>query len=219
MIGRSIKKYGVENHKRWVLLHCTKEEYNNFESTWIRKLNSKTPNGYNLTDGEDGVSNPSEEIRIQISTTLKKYYKEHSISWKGKPKTEIHKQHLREAAKNRKPVTDEFRKKMSETMMGINKGKKHSIEQNNNFKIKIREYYKVNKNFWFEKTRSEENKNKLKNAFKNRIYHNKCLICNTIFIAKSSQSRYCDSCLNMSKIPIYYDATNVPQLLGYGRIK
>jgi len=113
---------------------------------------------------------------------------------------------------------------MHYAMIGVNKGKIHSEEQNKNHSIKMKKFYSTNKNWSFGKTRSVKNVNNLIKAFKSRIYNNKCLMCDTIFIAKSSRTRYCKICseiLNMSKIPIYYkyDYHNVPCLLGYGRIK
>ena len=52
LIGKAIRKYGAENFLREVLEVCdTPEQLNERERYWIRELNSKVPNGYNLTDG------------------------------------------------------------------------------------------------------------------------------------------------------------------------
>ena len=54
-IGDAIKKYGFENFSVFVLEECaTPEELNEREKYWIKTLHTKTPYGYNLTDGGDG---------------------------------------------------------------------------------------------------------------------------------------------------------------------
>jgi len=51
-IDRAIKKYGLENFIVEVIEECeTIDELNEREKFWIRELNCKIPNGYNLTDG------------------------------------------------------------------------------------------------------------------------------------------------------------------------
>lgn len=51
----AIKKYGWQNfYKEY--LEVTKEKRNVFEKDLIKRLNTKAPNGYNLTDGGDGVT-------------------------------------------------------------------------------------------------------------------------------------------------------------------
>ena len=57
-VDRAIKKYGLENFKAEVIEECkTTDELLEREKYWIAKLNSKYPNGYNLTDGGDGIFN------------------------------------------------------------------------------------------------------------------------------------------------------------------
>ena len=55
-LGAAIRKYGWENFSVEVLETCPVEMLNEREMFWIRELNSKAPNGYNLTDGGDGNS-------------------------------------------------------------------------------------------------------------------------------------------------------------------
>lgn len=51
-IGKAIHKYGAKNFKKEILAECdTIEELDELEIYFIAKLNSKAPNGYNLTDG------------------------------------------------------------------------------------------------------------------------------------------------------------------------
>jgi group I intron endonuclease len=61
LIAYSIKKYGLENHKKWIIIknipYTIKgfNELNRYEILWIKKLNTKIPNGYNLADGGGGA--------------------------------------------------------------------------------------------------------------------------------------------------------------------
>ncbi len=66
-LGAAICKYGWENFSVEVIETCLVEDLNTREIFWIAKLNSKAPNGYNLTDGGEGLVNPSEETRAKMS--------------------------------------------------------------------------------------------------------------------------------------------------------
>ncbi len=69
-IDRVIRKIGWENFTVEVLEVCkTLEELNEREMYWIRKLNTKKPNGYNQTDGGNGKrgQNLSEETKTRLS--------------------------------------------------------------------------------------------------------------------------------------------------------
>ena len=51
-LGDAIRKYGWENFKVDILEECTApEELDEREIFWIKQLNCKIPNGYNMTDG------------------------------------------------------------------------------------------------------------------------------------------------------------------------
>lgn len=55
ILYNAMRKYGIENFKIEELESCdTKEQLNEREIYWIKELNSKKPNGYNLTDGGEG---------------------------------------------------------------------------------------------------------------------------------------------------------------------
>jgi hypothetical protein len=52
LIRLAIKKYGKENFKKEIIEECnTKEELNIREIFWIKELNTKAPNGYNILKG------------------------------------------------------------------------------------------------------------------------------------------------------------------------
>ena len=106
-LGAAIRKYGWENFSVEVLETCPVEMLNEREMFWIRELNSKAPNGYNLTDGGDGNSgfSYSPEARAKISA-----------AHKGKPHSEEHKAKIAAAkkGKKRKPFSEEHKRKISE---------------------------------------------------------------------------------------------------------
>ena len=71
---RAIRKYGSENFDaRTLVIVGTKDYLDYYERSFIRALNTKAPNGYNLTDGGDGTSGlrPSEETRRKMSESQK----------------------------------------------------------------------------------------------------------------------------------------------------
>ncbi len=69
-IHKAIGKYGRDAFRVVVLEHCDDDETARArEVVWIRALETKTPNGFNLTDGGDGTSGfrPSDETRAKLS--------------------------------------------------------------------------------------------------------------------------------------------------------
>lgn len=48
------KKYGLDNFEYGILTHCSIDELNYYEMFYIKRLNTKVPNGYNMTDGGEG---------------------------------------------------------------------------------------------------------------------------------------------------------------------
>lgn len=125
LINNARKKYGVENWDTEILKECdTLDEANKWEMYYIDKLNTKVPNGYNLTDGGEGSIGyiVSEETRKKLSEKMSgeknPFYGKH------------HSEDTIEKLKNR-IITDEWRKKISEAASGRvspNKGKHLSDE-------------------------------------------------------------------------------------------
>ena len=134
LINRARGKYKIDDFKSEILRECqTQEELNQWEQYYIKKLNTKYPNGYNLTDGGGGCS--------------------------GYKMTDEQRTKLSEARKGRTPwnkgltnETDERVKKNS-----INKSGFHHSEE---MKRKNSEMKKGNKN-WLGKHHSEETKKKI----------------------------------------------------------
>ena len=105
LIHRAIKKYGKENFNVEIIRYpgISPETLYAVEQWKIRQLNTKAPNGYNLTDGGAGRMAPhSEETKKKISETL--------TGTKKNPET------VQKMIESRS--SDEYRSKMSETKMG-----------------------------------------------------------------------------------------------------
>ena len=129
LIHRAIIKYGFENFEVSVLEKCNSmEELNEREKFWISKLNSKVPNGYNLTDGGDGglghvvtletrqkistsktgkSGHPPSEKQLRITAEIGRKSKGRKL----RPRTEEEKKHLSELFKGRK-ISEETKAKM-----------------------------------------------------------------------------------------------------------
>lgn len=128
-INRARSKYGIDNFGFEILKECNDNELDYWETYYINELNTKTPYGYNMTDGGDGTSGCpcSEEAKKKIGDKNrgKKHSEEAkkktSIKLKGKRKTEEHKKHISESHKGKKrpPFTEEWKKKLSEKQKGV----------------------------------------------------------------------------------------------------
>ena len=174
IINNARAKYGIEAFDFEILKECKDEELNQWEMYYIKELNTKTPYGYNMTDGGGGCNgySPSQETRNKLSearkgTTFSEEWIRNlseahkgQISWiKGKHHSEESKQKMSEANKGR-IISEETRKKMSELRKGEkhwNYGK-HCPEET---KRKISENTKGEKNHNFGKHLSEEHKRKI----------------------------------------------------------
>lgn len=66
-LGAAIRKYGWENFTVEVLEVCPDEKLSEREIFFIAELDCKSPKGYNLTDGGEGLVNPSDETRAKMS--------------------------------------------------------------------------------------------------------------------------------------------------------
>ena len=112
VIIKNIYKKRPETLKEEYVKTCySEEEMCSDEQYYIKFFKTLWPNGYNLTEGGDGVI-PCEETRKKISNSLK-----------GKPKSEEQKKKLSEASKG-KTMSEESKKKIS----NANKGKYRSDE-------------------------------------------------------------------------------------------
>jgi group I intron endonuclease len=145
-IHRAIRKYGIEEFYVEALHEClTKEEMDFVEIFYISLLNSKAPNGYNLTEGGEGIigyCRPlSEETKekIRVKATGRKASKETrlkmSISRKSRGRSgghrkgfalsEEHKRNVSEAMKGR-AFSKEHKLNLSLAMRGNKNGRQHT---------------------------------------------------------------------------------------------
>jgi group I intron endonuclease len=119
-IKRAIKRYGIENFEKSVIVEniINEDELDKYERLYIEKKNSKVPNGYNLTDGGEGLLNPSEKTRKLLS--------EHQIGEKnhrfGKSPSQQQRDKVSQTLINTLQ-SKEQREKMAERM----KGEKNSM--------------------------------------------------------------------------------------------
>lgn len=92
----AIRKYGEENFEfKIILKNIPIDKLNFYEQLWIKKFNTKTPNGYNLTDGGEGTRG--------------------FVPWdKGIKRSE------KDVAKMKAYFTSEVREKMSKKVSGAN---------------------------------------------------------------------------------------------------
>ena len=70
LIERAIKKYG-DKLIRYIIEYCEYDKLIEKERYYILNWNTKAPNGYNLTDGGDGMLNPPYWVRERLSESKK----------------------------------------------------------------------------------------------------------------------------------------------------
>lgn len=141
-INNARAKYGIDNFGFEILKECEDEELDYWEKYYIKELNTKVPNGYNLTDGGDGCKgyHHTDEYKKKMSEAVKgeknhMYGKHHgeetkkkmSKVHKGIKHTEEARKKMSEAAKGNQHClgikhSEETRKKMSEAVKGRYKG-------------------------------------------------------------------------------------------------
>jgi group I intron endonuclease len=159
-IKSAIDKYGFSNFEISILFDdLTKELADEFEKEYIVRYNSHPPYGYNLTDGGDGLFNPSQEIRKRLSDANKgnknavgairspEYLNALSKRFKGVPFSEEHKKKLSEAAGNRR-ASEETKAKLSaeRKQRGIRPPKLTTEELAQAGRISGHKRYHVNRN-------------------------------------------------------------------------
>ena len=118
---KAIRKYGWDAFE-WSILSEDDDEDWLFlmEQKWIKRLGTKLPNGYNMTDGGDGTPGCSRS-KSAIEKT--------AAAHRGRKNTEETKLKMSIAAKNRAPVTDETKKILSESHMGVKRSLESRIKQ------------------------------------------------------------------------------------------
>jgi len=66
-IQKALNKYGIQSFTISIIDSAdSKDVLDEKEKYWIKFLDCRAPNGYNLTDGGEGLKNPTEKIRRKI---------------------------------------------------------------------------------------------------------------------------------------------------------
>jgi group I intron endonuclease len=184
ILNLAIKKYGRKNFKKEILEECNLETIDSKEIFWIQYFNSRDPEvGYNIAEGGNGgdtiSKNPRrDEIRKNHSKVMKgrsNPYATHPLSTEtklkisksmsetnnpmyGKSHTFLAKQKIRDSQLNRDPLTRLHTEETKKKISNCNKGKILSQET----KDKISKANSGEKNGFYGKTHSIENKEKFK---------------------------------------------------------
>jgi group I intron endonuclease len=162
LIKKAIKKYGKDNFLKDILEeNIAKDELSLREIFWIKKLNTKIPCGYNLTDGGEGtlgIKKTKQQIEKHRLTIIGKKASEETRekmrnSKIGKKKSYEHSKNISKGLKGRKLSVDHVRK-----VAEGNRGKKLSEEH----KRIISDFHKG-------RPTSEETKTKMSLANKDKV--------------------------------------------------
>lgn len=160
-IKASIEKHGLVNFTKEIIEDGIDDKalLSEREKYWIGLLNTKTPNGYNLTDGGEGCPGLPSEVRERIRQHNKLLVGEKSSRY-GKKNSEEHNQKIREANLG-KTLSNETKEKLKKANLGkkkskdsiektasANRGRKHSDEWNKKVRenqphaLKVSQYLK-----------------------------------------------------------------------------
>jgi group I intron endonuclease len=141
-LQNAYNKYGKDNFVSSIIMLCNSSVLSNEEIYCIATIGTKYPTGYNLTDGGDGLKNPTPEVRKKMAD------KKLGTSFAtGHTVTKEHREIVSRSNRERE-VTEDTRAKMRDAKIGNQSavGSKSRTGQTN----------------------SEETREKLKQAAKNR---------------------------------------------------
>ena len=165
IISRIYKERPETLKEEYIKTCYSDSEMNNDEKYFIKLYKTLYPNGYNLSEGGDGVL-PSEETRRKMS----KSHKGKIPPNKGIPMSEEQKKKLSESLKGRNvwnkgiPMSEEQKKKLSESHKGQippNKGKHHTEESKKKMSESLKGLFSGEKHPMFGKHHTEESKKKI----------------------------------------------------------
>jgi len=140
ILTEAIKKYGKEKFSIELIEEVeSAERVYELEIFYIKKYNTKAPNGYNLTDGGDGIFGwqPSDEYRQECSERAKELHKNKKVGMYGKNHNEETKRKMSEASKGNKNclgriLSEETKLKISASNKGkiVSESTKKKISEN-----------------------------------------------------------------------------------------
>lgn len=140
-IGNAIRKYGLQCFDTSVI--DTSDDWSTLcekEKEYIKFYNSKFPNGYNLTDGGDGVSNLPDFIETKRRNKISNFQK-------GRIHPDEQNRKISKALKGKK-LSEEHKRKLSES----------------------HQYQYGEKNSFFGKKHTEESKQKIRDKRKLQVF-------------------------------------------------
>ena len=163
LINKAIAKYGVENFKREILEFCDSAEHlSERETFWIKETHAREL-GYNLTDGGDGLINPSQETRDKMSKARRG--KKIVLSEEGRRR----KIEANIRTHKGKHLTEEQKKRLSEVNKGNWAGDKNPMknpETAQNVSAILKDKYSHQPNSMTGRHHSEETRRKISEAQK-----------------------------------------------------
>lgn len=128
ILTEAIQKYGSQNFSIELIEEVeSAERAYELEIYYIREYNTKAPNGYNLTDGGDGIFGwePTEEYRKQCSIRTKELHKDKKVGMYGKNHSEDTKKKMSDIMKEKdkswllgRKHNDETKEKISNSHKG-----------------------------------------------------------------------------------------------------
>ena len=140
LLKEAIKEFGKENFKKEILEYCNSQvELNNQERFWVKELNSKTPNGYNITSGGQGTLNwmPSKETLEKQNIARKKRFEDPKEREKLSKAQKKRFENLNERNKISKGQKKRFKNKTNHPMYNKHhsekSNKKNSLSNKNRF--------------------------------------------------------------------------------------
>jgi group I intron endonuclease len=127
VIYNALQYYGDDNFKRYIIEYCPSEELTEKECFYIKELDTKVPNGYNATDGGEGMPGyrHTDEAKAKISKASKEMVRSKEMYEKVGDALRGRKKSPEAVEKNRLshigiPITSETRRKMALTNSGPN---------------------------------------------------------------------------------------------------
>lgn len=134
ILTEAIKKYGEKNFLIELIdeVQLAEKAYD-LEMYYIKQYNTKSPHGYNLTDGGDGIFGweATDEYKKECSERVKNLHKQKKVGMHGKKHSEKTKEKMRDSAKKVEKTWLIGRKHSPETIEKIRKkhvGKKKTEE-------------------------------------------------------------------------------------------
>lgn len=106
---RALRKYGKDSFEWEIIKRCNShDELIHSEQFFIKQFNTKVPDGYNMTDGGEGMPNPTEETKRKLrefnlgKTLTKEHVEKIAERNRGQKRSEQARRNISEAHKGYK---------------------------------------------------------------------------------------------------------------------